>query len=741
MFGVFLILLIQNRIDFNLPISLKYLTLYVFLLHLSYLFHLVDINYSPNKRDFIAMLSILEILLIYYILKSISFKQKKIYEKIIQIGIIVNIIGIVQFFDVLNLKGIIGTLYGSGNQENWDLYFQYNLRAFSIFNNQPNLLGLFNSFLIIVLFFKGKELISNRVIRGVSYTLAFLGLILSGSLTGILALLVSLSLYFLLFKSKHLLKPLILIVIISLGFYLVFSDLIELVIVRQKLNESIIPSSLLARINGVWLESYNRFIESPIFGIGPSIESLKYSVDNEFFDKFLRYGLIGGALFIGFFIILFRNIWFLIKATSDSNNLRISFVLLISFFVSLGTGSFLKSDKIALIFWMLYFLPLIRESRISRKATPSRKRTLRIFTKNFPRINNPANGVFIEDQAIALSKFHSPVIVYVFVELFQLKSKWPFIHINKEVRVKKEFKEIKVRRVLFIPFPSKTSLYYKSLSISMLLQVIKNRSDIYLINTLIPVGAAFSHFNIPYYLMIHGSDLRNFKPNIRLKKTLLKASKVFCVSDGLSRDVKSIIGDSNEIITINNGLNFSKEIKEQKNTPELFTFLFVGSLIKQKGVTELIQAFETLEIKEKIVLRVVGDGVLKNLILEAKQRLPKNRKIEFFGHVEPSHVEKIMSTSSVLVLPSYKEGFGRVVIEMFREGKPVIVSESGGPEFLVNSSNGLVIKPTDVQMLKSAMEQIYYNFNQYDKDEIYRYAKRNFDNSELTKKLYDEIKK
>ncbi len=165
----------------------------------------------------------------------------------------------------------------------------------------------------MIIFIKGKELIIPFRLRILGLILAILGLILSGSLTGLVGLFISFFTYYLLFKTKKLIKPIILTVIFSLGLYLIFQDVIDLIIQRQKLDESLIPSSLKARINGVWLESYLKFIESPLLGIGPSVNNLKYSVDNEFLDKFLRYGIIGGVSFILFFPILLIHIWKLIK--------------------------------------------------------------------------------------------------------------------------------------------------------------------------------------------------------------------------------------------------------------------------------------------------------------------------------------------------------------------------------------------------------------------------------------------
>ena len=741
LYGVFSMMLFQNRVDFRIPMSQKYIVFYVLLLLISYLYHLLDYNYSPNKRDFIAILSILEILLIYYVLRSVSFNREKVYKYVIQIGVLINVLAIAQFLDIFNLKSLLSSLYGSSNQDNWDLYFKYNPRAFSIFNNQPNILGLFNSFLIILLFFKGPELILHWVARLVNYALALLGLILSGSLTGLLSLAAGIGCYYFFFRSKKLPKFIILFIAISIGFYLVFPEVVELIIVRQKLSESIVPSSLLARINGVWLKSYEKFIESPILGIGPSVDSLKYAVDNEFFDKFLRYGLIGGVFFILFFLILLRNTWIKSKSASiqESINYKVSFILLIAFSLSLTTGSFLKSDKISYIFWLLYFLPFVKESANMNKIR-SKHQSLIIITKNFPRLNNPANGVFIKDQAFALSKLHPGVKVYVCVELFKLQSKWPFVKLNKEIQVDKKIEGLEVKRILFIPFPSRTSLYYKSLALSLLLLTRRGEKDVYLINTVIPAGAAFSFLNIPYNLMTHGSDLRNFKVNLRIKKALIRAKKVFCVSPGLAEDVKLITGNTSNIEIIYNGLDFYNH-SVKLNKSEIFTFIFVGALIEQKGINELIKAFQEIEVSASLKLKIIGDGILRSKIENIGASLAKNREIEFIGAINNQDVHQHMSESHVLVLPSYKEGFGRVVIEMFREGRPVIATKSGGPEYLINNNNGLVIEPKNVTALKNAMIKIYQNYDSYNPTQISNFAKENFDNTKLIRNLYNELKR
>ena len=109
--------------------------------------------------------------------------------------------------------------------------------------------------------------------------------------------------------------------------------------------------------------------------------------------------------------------------------------------------------------------------------------------------------------------------------------------------------------------------------------------------------------------------------------------------------------------------------------------LYVGRLSVEKGIDTLIDAWEQMNIK--IPLKIVGDGPLAGLVQEAARRLPQ---LEPMGRRPLAEVHQLMGDAKCLIFPSkWYETFGRVAVESFAKGTPVIASKIGAIEELVDS--------------------------------------------------------
>ena len=118
--------------------------------------------------------------------------------------------------------------------------------------------------------------------------------------------------------------------------------------------------------------------------------------------------------------------------------------------------------------------------------------------------------------------------------------------------------------------------------------------------------------------------------------------------------------------------------------------LFVGRLSVEKGLDTLLAAWEKLG--EQIPLKIVGDGPLGPDVVKATKRFPQ---IEWLGRKPMSEVHALMGEAMFLVFPSkWYETFGRVAIEAFAKGTPVIASNIGAiAEIVVPGKTGLHFRP------------------------------------------------
>ncbi len=140
--------------------------------------------------------------------------------------------------------------------------------------------------------------------------------------------------------------------------------------------------------------------------------------------------------------------------------------------------------------------------------------------------------------------------------------------------------------------------------------------------------------------------------------------------------------------------------------PGIFTFIFVGRLVRDKGINELVEAFERLN-KEypKTRLLLVGpqEPELDPLKPETIAKIDNNKNIEAVG--QQSDVRPWLAASDVFVFPSYREGFPNVVIEAGAMCLPSIVTDiNGSREIIIEGKNGAIIPPRDADALYMAMK-------------------------------------
>lgn len=132
--------------------------------------------------------------------------------------------------------------------------------------------------------------------------------------------------------------------------------------------------------------------------------------------------------------------------------------------------------------------------------------------------------------------------------------------------------------------------------------------------------------------------------------------------------------------------------------------LFVGKLVKYKGIETLLKAWHLLD--ESIPLKVVGQGPLEILL---KSNLPK--EVEYLGAVPRDKVIHLMQNASVLIFPSeWYEPFGMVAAEAFATGLPVIGSRIGGiPEIVRDGYSGWNVNPNDAEDLARIVKLVWSN--------------------------------
>ncbi|MEZ4859232.1 MAG: glycosyltransferase family 4 protein [Flavobacteriaceae bacterium] len=209
------------------------------------------------------------------------------------------------------------------------------------------------------------------------------------------------------------------------------------------------------------------------------------------------------------------------------------------------------------------------------------------------------------------------------------------------------------------------------------------------------------------------------------------ATKVYPNSEGLkSFIIQEKLAPVQKLLVIGNGSSngidtqyFSSESYDavfKKNSrknlgilPQEFVFIFVGRIVKDKGIVELIDAFSAFQDKN-IKLLLVGplEQDLDPLPKATIEKMETNPKIISIGYQDD--VRPYLAISDALVFPSYREGFPNVVLQALAMELPSIVSNINGcNEIIKEGFNGRIVPKKDEKALFDAMQQLLENKSLY----------------------------
>lgn len=143
----------------------------------------------------------------------------------------------------------------------------------------------------------------------------------------------------------------------------------------------------------------------------------------------------------------------------------------------------------------------------------------------------------------------------------------------------------------------------------------------------------------------------------------------------------------------------------------VLTFVFIGRLVRDKGIHELVEAFVRLNKENphtRLVLVGRTEAELDPLNEETQHIIDTHDAIEAVG--SQNDVRPWLAASDVLAFPSYREGFPNVVIEAGAMGLPSIVTNINGcNEIIIPGENGVIIPPRDADALYEAMKEMSEN--------------------------------
>lgn len=219
--------------------------------------------------------------------------------------------------------------------------------------------------------------------------------------------------------------------------------------------------------------------------------------------------------------------------------------------------------------------------------------------------------------------------------------------------------------------------------------------------------------NTPVIMTVHGTSVEGFKDEqlnfiekvfLTLEKYILFNIK-YTAQISVSSDVLKISNVNKNIYVIPTGADIKKFEKINIKKEKTFKIIFIGRLVRQKGLLYLVEAIKNFP---KIKLVIVGKGPQKEYL---QGIAPKN--VEFKYLSEKELVKEVLS-SHLFVLPSLYEGSPIVLFEAWGAKLPVIATSVGGiPDFIKNNINGYLVPPKDTLALAKAISKAIKNKSLY----------------------------
>lgn len=225
-------------------------------------------------------------------------------------------------------------------------------------------------------------------------------------------------------------------------------------------------------------------------------------------------------------------------------------------------------------------------------------------------------------------------------------------------------------------------------------------------------------------LHLHGSEFEVFykKSSKSVKKLIanifMTSDCVIVLGERWLNFIKEIAPEAN-IQVVNNAVKVQEyTVKYDK---ECTNILFLGMLIKRKGIFDLIEAINLIKDmdiinKKKVKFIIGGTGKEEDRIRNLIMKYNLNNCIDMIGWVGGTKKEAILKECNLFVLPSYNEGLPIAILEAMSFGIPVISTNVGSiDEAVIHNNNGYLFKPGDIETLVKYICEILDDDNRWSK--------------------------
>ena len=238
--------------------------------------------------------------------------------------------------------------------------------------------------------------------------------------------------------------------------------------------------------------------------------------------------------------------------------------------------------------------------------------------------------------------------------------------------------------------------------------------------------------------------LKKGKLTNKVRLPLINASRTIAVSNSLA-DRVSYFGIKRPIVIPNLVDESLFKIGDGYKENRKFTFFTLCGMRPQKGIIDLLNAINKVgNYKSNISFRLGGVGEKLKEYREYSKELSLDNKVEWLGQLSREDIINEFQKCDAFILTSHHETFGIVFAEANACGRPIIATRCGGPEHIVNESNGLLVDQQNIEQISEAIIYMIDNIKRYDPIIIREDFLKRFSREVVTDQIYKqylEVKK
>ena len=234
-----------------------------------------------------------------------------------------------------------------------------------------------------------------------------------------------------------------------------------------------------------------------------------------------------------------------------------------------------------------------------------------------------------------------------------------------------------------------------------------------------------NRLGLPLISTIHATEIGRggsldgeYRRKVRdIERLLVEQSDgIICCSNYMLDHIQHVLGAvKTKIRVIPNGVEASRFNNGRQPQPiptgvseDRKTILYVGRIVREKGIFTLLDAFEKLRKQGKDVSLVfAGEGPLKEDLAKEVLRRKLNDRVKLAGFVDEKKLVSLYNSSDAFVLPSHYEPFGMVALEAMASRVPVVVSDVGGlSEIVEDGITGVKVPAYDPSALAEGILRV-----------------------------------